>query len=113
MLPSPDDFQAFSQLIWQAVTASNWRYLAALLVVGAVAVGSRFLKGNFWKSGAGKATLSMLIALLGGLSTAFAAGKVPSGAEILAALGLGWTASGGWSVAKSIFEYFAPKSDAP
>lgn len=113
MLPNAEDFQSFSALIWSAVTGSNWRYLAALLVVAAVSIGGRFLKGDFWKSGAGKATLSMLVALFGGLSTAFAAGKAPSLGEIIAALGIGWTASGGWSVAKAVFEYFSPKPNTP
>lgn len=110
MLPNPDDLQSFAAQVFQAVTTSNWRYLACLLIIAVVFFGGRFLEGKlpFFGKPAGKAVLSLLVALLGGLSTAFLAGRVPTGAEILAALGLGWTASGGFSQLKAIYEYFLP-----
>lgn len=99
----------YAKVIWEAVTGQNWRYLAALLVVGLVWGLSKLLAGKvpFLGTGAGKAITALVVGVLGGLATAFAAGK-PSLEAILHGASLGFLASGGWSAVKHIIELWRP-----
>ena len=103
---NPGDLQGFASLLLEAVKSSNWRYVAALLVVGVVFWGGKALsrKAPFFGSPKGKAILNVAAALFGGLATTFAAGHVPGMQEVIAALGVSLTAAGGWSLFKAFTE---------
>ena len=103
---NPEDISALFTLLGDAVKAGNFRYVAALLVIAGVFYGGKALakKAPFWGTPKGKAVLSVTLAVLGGVATAFAAGHVPSFSEFSAAIGVALTASGGWSMFKAFFE---------
>jgi hypothetical protein len=103
---NPEDIQGFFSQLGHAVSAGNWRYFAALLVIAGVFYGGRFLSGKFpfFASSKGKAVLTIALSVLGGVATAFASGSVPSFGDLSAAIGVALTAAGGFSLAKPFLE---------
>ena len=106
---NPEDIQGFFSQLGHAVSSGNWRYFAAMLVIAGVFYGGRFLGGKFpfFASSRGKAVLTIVLSVLGGVATSLAGGTVPSLSDLTAAIGVALTAAGGFSLAKPFFE--APK----
>jgi len=105
-MPYPEDLQTYLMIVLEAVKSGNFRYVAALVLIAAVFFGGKLLakKFPFFASPKGKATLNIALALLTGLGAAFAAGHVPGMQEVIAALGVSFTAAGGWSLFKAFTE---------
>ncbi len=103
---NPEDISSLFTALGEAVKSGNWRYLAAILVCGGVFWGGKLLakKFPFFASSKGKATLTLVLAVFGGVATAMASGAVPGFSDLTAAVGIALTAAGGWSLAKPFLE---------
>ncbi|TQF09182.1 hypothetical protein FJV41_45945 [Myxococcus llanfairpwllgwyngyllgogerychwyrndrobwllllantysiliogogogochensis] len=102
--PNPEQFEAFAQLLLDAVTSRNYALLAALVVVLLVYLlrkfGGAFIP--FLRTDRGGAVLVLGVSLAGAVANALAAGAPFSLALLVTALKVALTAAGGFTVIKRL-----------
>jgi hypothetical protein len=107
-----DDSEPDAQRIYAAVRSGQW-VVAAGLVLLALVWAVRKYGGKLWPfllTDRGGVVTSLALAFLGALGTTLAAGRTPGPADVMAALGLAFTASGGWTMVRRLIN---PKSTDP
>jgi hypothetical protein len=80
-VPPPDPGTDLSEYVRQgleAINRGNWKYLAALIIIGAVFLSKKYLVKvlPFLNHGKGAWTFTVVLSALAGLTTALIAGKV-------------------------------------
>ncbi|MCP3103838.1 hypothetical protein LZ198_33660 [Myxococcus sp. K15C18031901] len=102
--PNPEQFEAFAQLLLDAVTSRNYALVASLVVVVLVYLlrkfGSAFVP--FFNTDRGGAVLVLAVSLAGAVANALAAGASFSLALVLTAVKVALTAAGGFTLIKRL-----------
>jgi H+/Cl- antiporter ClcA len=102
--PTPERIEEFARLVLDAVQNKNYALLVALVVVLAVYVlrkfGGEFIP--FFRTDRGGAVLVLAFSLAGAVANALTAGAPLSGGLLLAALQVGLTAAGGFTLIKRL-----------
>ncbi|TQF10701.1 hypothetical protein FJV41_38125 [Myxococcus llanfairpwllgwyngyllgogerychwyrndrobwllllantysiliogogogochensis] len=102
--PSPEQFDAFAQLLFNAVTSQNYALVASLVVVLLVFLlrkfGGRFIP--FFNRDRGGAVLVLGVSLAGAVANALAAGAPFSLSLLLTAAKVALTAAGGFTLVKRL-----------
>ena len=107
--PDPSkDLGGYAKALYDATAGHHWVLLVGLVLMG-VTWGVRKLVpmihgkvGAWLNTDRGGALLSLGLGLVGGIATAFAAGKAVTFQLLASAVVASWTASGGWSQLKKI-----------
>ncbi|TQF10106.1 hypothetical protein FJV41_41160 [Myxococcus llanfairpwllgwyngyllgogerychwyrndrobwllllantysiliogogogochensis] len=102
--PNPEQFDAFAQLLFNAVTSQNYALVASLVVVLLVFLlrkfGGRFIP--FFNTDRGGAVLVLGVSLAGAVANALAAGAPFSLSLMLTAVKVALTAAGGFTLVKRL-----------
>ncbi|MFY2558786.1 hypothetical protein ACN469_14255 [Corallococcus terminator] len=102
--PSPEQFDAFAQLLFDAVTSQNYALVASLVVVLLVFLlrkfGGTFIP--FFNTDRGGAVLVLGVSLAGAVANALAAGAPFSLSLMLTAVKVALTAAGGFTLVKRL-----------
>ncbi|RJS14607.1 hypothetical protein DRW03_34580 [Corallococcus sp. H22C18031201] len=102
--PSPEQFEAFARMLFDAVTGRNYALAAALVVVVLVYLLRKF-GGMFvpwFSTDRGGAVLVLGVSLAGAVANALAAGAPFSLGLMLTALKVALTAAGGFTLVKRL-----------
>lgn len=101
---SPENFDAFAKVIYDAVMSKNYSLVAALAVVAIVWAVRKFGTPKFpqLQSDRAGAALAIITASTGAIATALAAGQPFTWPLALKALSTALMAAGGWSLAKKL-----------
>ncbi|NTX39841.1 hypothetical protein HUA78_35930 [Myxococcus sp. CA033] len=102
--PSPEQFEVFAQLLFNAVTSQNYALVASLVVVLLVFLlrkfGGTFVP--FFNTDRGGAVLVLGVSLAGAVANALAAGAPFSLSLMLTAVKVALTAAGGFTLVKRL-----------
>lgn len=111
---NPENLEAFAGLLVKAVETKNVALIAALAAILAVYLLRRFVLGKvpFFQSKAGGAVLTLVVAFLGSLATSLLGGAAFSGALVLGALQVAFTAAGGWTLVKHLLSVIRKEDPA-
>ena len=112
LVADPLNFELLARFVLHAVTERNWGLLAAILGAALLAALRKFIPkttvvGKWLESKLGLIVANFLLHLLGALTALFAGGGTFSWALVIKALSIAVTASGSWSIYKSVSEAIA------
>ena len=100
------DLEGWAKATYAAVKAGKWLAVAGFVLMGAVLITRRF-GGEVWpwlKTDRGGVAATLALSFFGALAHSLAADTGPSWSTLLAALGVAWAASGGWSQIKRLIK---------
>jgi hypothetical protein len=105
-VPDPgEDTGGFAEATYSAIKAGQWLVAAGLVLIGLVYLARRF-GGKVWPflaTDRGGVVATLVLSLVGAVAHSLAVGEPMSLAMLMAALGVAWTASGGWSQLRRLF----------
>lgn len=105
---NPENLSAFANLLVQAAKDRNAFLVLALALIAAVYLVRRFIakKVPFFGTQAGGAVLTMMSSFAGALASSLLAGQAFSPMLALAALKIGFSAAGGWTLVKHFLTFW-------
>ena len=101
--------------IYAAVRSGQWVVAAGLVLLALVWVVRKY-GGKLWPAlltDRGGVLTSLALAFAGALASTLAAGRVPGVGDVMAALGLAFTASGGWTMVRRLVNPKSTESAPP